>query len=165
MIKPVRIGIVLLLALAASLSVNAASSQTLATLNVVVETEDGSEIPDGQVCVTGEGDPICQDVGGNPSGREFSFPDLTAGADYEVTVNAGDYLEAVDSVTLSEETTTITLTLVMEQTAPPADDVLPDTGSGSTANIDANSQALMLITGGLAVGLLSLSLLQRRRER
>ena len=165
MSKLFHIAPVFLLAVAASLSLNAASAQMMHfTLNVVIETEDGSEIPAGEVCVSGEVDPICQDVGGNPSGREFSFPGLADG-DHEVTVNAGDYLEIVDTVTLTGNETTITLTLQMEQTAPPASD-LPDTGTGSTLTTNANPNGTMLLLiGGLFIGTLTLALAQRRLGR
>ncbi|MDQ3657245.1 MAG: PEGA domain-containing protein [Chloroflexota bacterium] len=162
MIKLLRIAPVFLLAVAASLSLNAASAQMMHfTLNVVIETEDGSEIPAGEVCVSGEVDPICQDTGGNPSGREFSFTGLADG-DHEVTVNAGDYLEIVDTVTLTENETTITLTLEMEQTAPPASE-LPDTGSGPVAEASATSSTL-LIAGGFALILAAFGLVLHRRE-
>ncbi len=159
----VRLIAVMVVALMATLSVQTALAQT-ATLNVVIETEDGSEIPDGEVCVSGEVDPICQATGGNPSGREFSFSGLADG-DHEVTVNAGDYLEIVDTVTLTENETTITLTLEMEQTTPPATD-LPDTGTGSTLENDSTRNGILLVlTGVLFLGSLSLAVAQRRSGR
>jgi hypothetical protein len=164
MIKPVRIAVIPLLALVLSLSLNAASAQMMHfTLNVVVETADGGAIPAGEVCVSGEVDPICQDIpADSPSGKEFSFPGLADG-DHDVTVSAEPYLEGVDTVTITENTTTITIVLEMEDTAPPAEE-LPNTGSGSTVDTADSTQALMLLTGGMAVAMALLALVQRRRE-
>jgi hypothetical protein len=163
MTRLLRVAIVPLFALGFALSLNAASAQMMHfTLNVVVETADGGAIPAGEVCVSGEVNPICQDIpADSPSGKEFSFPGLADG-EHEVTVSAEPYLEAVDNPVLTENTTTITITLQKEDTAPPADE-LPDTGAGTTVET-AGNQALMLVTGGLALGMLSLAVAWRRRE-
>lgn len=164
---PIRIVIVVLLALAGSLSLSQASAQMMHfTLNIVIETEDGSDIPDGEVCVSGEVDPICMETGGNPSGREFSFTGLADGP-HDVTINAGDYLEIVDTVTLTENTTTVTYTLEKEQTPPTAEptaDVLPNTGSGAAVATASSSAALLLATSGLLLGIASVVVMLRRRE-
>lgn len=163
-----RLFVVFLLALGVSLSVSQTSAQMMHfTLNIVIETEDGSDIPEGQVCVSGEVDPICIDTGGNPSGREFSFTGLADGP-HDVTINAGDYLEIVDTVTLTEDTTTVTYTLQMEQiptTPEPTTEVLPNTGVGTTSNVaEQSTAALLLAAASIVLGLASVSLMLRRRS-
>jgi hypothetical protein len=154
----VRLMAVMVMAMMAMLSVQSASAQT-ATLNVVIQTDDGSEIPAGEVCIRGEGTPLCQEVGGNPSGREFSFGELQNGVEYNITVNAGDYLEAVASANLTDGTTTVTITLEREQT--PSN--LPDTGSGAALASTTMSTTLVVVAGSSLV-LAMLGLMLRRRE-
>lgn len=177
---------------AGSLSAGNASAQMMHfTLNVVVQTEDGADVPAGQVCVSGEVDPICQDIPeGTPSGREFEFDGLADG-DHEVTVSAEPYLEAVSQVTLTEDVTTITVTLEFEQVVPtetaaptevaiPTEAAaptatpstaagagttsLPSTGTGSTETTGSTT-ALLLVISGLLFGLFSLVLTRRQRTR
>lgn len=167
---PLRLAIVVLLMVAGSLSLNQASAQMMHfTLNIVIETEDGSDIPEGQVCVSGEVDPICMDTGGNPSGREFSFTGLADGP-HDVTINAGDYLEIVDTVTLTEDITTVTYTLQKEQTPPtteptaePTTDVLPNTGTGATVDSEGSSAVSLLSMSAVLLVMASLVLMLRRR--
>jgi hypothetical protein len=167
-LTPFRVTIVLIVAIATALSLNAASAQMMHfTLNISIFTEDGAELPEGQVCVSGEVDPICQDVGGNPSGREFSFPGLADGP-HDVTINAGDYLEIVDTVTLTEDTTNVEYTLEHEQTPPDNGDdtpaeVLPETGTGAMASTGGSSSALLLGVGSLVFAMLAFAVGQRRR--
>ncbi|MGN6030777.1 MAG: hypothetical protein ACTHQE_03855 [Thermomicrobiales bacterium] len=169
MVKTLRVAIVAMLALVAGMAASNASAQMMHyTLNVVVETEDGSAIPAGQVCVSGEVDPICQDIpDGTPSGREFAFPDLALGQ-HDVTVNADPYLEAVDTVDFSEDQQVVTLTLQMEVTpgeTPTAVPALPDTGAGITASHDGGSISFLLVTGLLgAAGALAVASATFRRK-
>lgn len=156
----VRLIAVMVVAIMATMSVHTASAQT-ATLNVVIYTEDGSEIPEGTVSIRGEGTPLSQDVGGNPSGREFSFGELQNNVAYEITINAGDYLEIVDSVTLGEGETTVEYTLEREVT-PPTPSNLPDTGSGPATETGAPS-SMLLVAGSFALALSALGLMLRRR--
>lgn len=166
-VTPVRIAVLLVVALATALSLNAASAQMMHfTLNITINTEDGSQIPDGQVCVSNAtGGDTCQDVGGNPSGREFSFPGLADG-DHSVTINAGDYLEIVDTVNLTEDVTSVSYTLQHEQTPPDtgSTDTLPTTGTGP-AVASGTPTALLLATASLLVGLLGLLALAVSRRR
>lgn len=192
MLRPLRLAIALSLLIAAGVSLDTASAQMMHfTLNVVIQTDDGADIPAGQVCVSGEVNPICQDIPtGTPYGREFSFPDLADG-DHEVTVSAEPYLEAVDEVTLTDNESTITVTLVTEQTPPteaaPSETAptevapieaaapteaaganntaLPNTGTGAAATADSPSALALLIAAGLVLGLCSLVLTRRRRTR
>jgi len=87
MLSRFRVLIVLTFVLTAGLSMHQASAQMQHfTLNVVVQTEDGADVPVGQVCVSGEVDNVCQDIpAGTPSGREFAFDGLGDG-DHDVTV-------------------------------------------------------------------------------
>ena len=171
-LAPFRVAIVLIVAIATALSLNAASAQMMHfNLDITIQTEDGSDIPDGTVCVSNvTGGDTCMDIGGNPSGRDFYFSGLADG-EHSVTINAGDYLEIVDTVTLTEETTSVTYTLQHEQT-PPADNgsgetpanTLPSTGTGTTAATGAPT-ALVLATASLLVGLLGLLSLAVSRRR
>lgn len=169
MVKTIRIAIVAMLALAAGMVAANASAQMMHyTLNVVVETADGGNIPAGQVCVSGEVDPICIDIpDGTPSGREFSFPDLGSGS-HDVTVNAEPYLEGVTSVDLTEDQQVVTITLQMEETpgeTPTPAPALPDTGAGTTASHDDGSSSFLLITGLLgAAGAFAVASATFRRE-
>lgn len=142
----IRIASVTLLALLALVSVQAASAQMMHfTVYVVIETEDGLPIPAGEVCVSGEVDPICQDIPADtPTGREFEFDGLGP-EDHEVTVSAEPYLEALGTASFGDSNdTTITLTLVREVT-PPTD--LPDTGAGVTAEAAPSALAGFMIAG------------------
>jgi hypothetical protein len=164
-----RLAITLVVALAAALSLNMASAQMMHfNLDITIQTEDGSDIPAGQVCVSSvTGGETCMDVGGNPSGRDFFFSGLADG-EHTVTINAGNYLEIVDTVTLTEETTSVPYTLQHEVT-PPADDgsggapaeVLPATGTGAAVGSEA-PMALVLLAGSLLLGLMSLAVSRRR---
>lgn len=167
MIKSFRIAGVLMLALLASLSVTSASAQMQHfTLNVVIETADGGTIPGGQVCVSGEVEPICQDIpAGTPSGREFAFADLADG-DHEITIGGADpYLDIIDNVTISEIDTTVTEVLQLEQVVPTPVPDLPNTGVGSSAAAGSSSTTVLLLAASGALGLLSLSVMQLRRRR
>ena len=161
MLRPLRLAIALSLLLAAALSLNTASAQMMHfTLNVVVQTDDGADVPAGQVCVSGEVNPICQDIpDGTPYGREFSFPDLADG-DHEVTVSAEPYLEAVQDVTLTDNETTITITLVTEQTPPTAapTEVVAPTEAAAPTQAAASNLAPVSSHAGLVLGLCSLVL-------
>lgn len=164
-----RIAAVLVTALAMALSLNAASAQMMHfNLDITIQTEDGSDIPDGTVCVSNvTGGDTCMDVGGNPSGRDFYFSGLTDG-DHTVTINAGDYLEIVDAVTLTEETTSVTYTLQHEQTPPgsgsdgPPASAMPATGTGPTA-ATGTPMALLLAAASLVLATLAVAVAQRRR--
>jgi hypothetical protein len=153
--------------MAMALSLSAASAQMMHfNLDITIQTEDGSPIPDGQVCVSNvTGGDTCMDVGGNPSGRDFYFSGLADG-EHTVTINAGDYLEIVDTVTLTEETTSVTYTLQHEQTPPDSGsaNTLPTTGTGA-AVATGTSTALLLATASLLVGLLGLLSLAVSRRR
>ncbi len=164
-----RVAVVLVAVLASALSLNAASAQMMHfNLDITIQTEDGSDLPDGTVCIDSvTGGETCMDIGGNPSGRDFFFSGLPDGP-HTVTINAGDYLEIVDEVDLVDETTSVTYTLQHEQT-PPSDngsggapaDVLPSTGTG-TAVASGTPMALLLLAGSLLLGLLSLAASRRR---
>ncbi|MGC4105802.1 MAG: hypothetical protein QM753_05500 [Thermomicrobiales bacterium] len=169
MIKSLRIAIVAMMALTASMVAANASAQMMHyTLNVVVETEDGSNIPAGQVCVSGEVDPICIDIpDGTPSGREFAFSDLALGQT-EVTVNADPYLEAVSNVDFSEDQQVVTIVLQMEETpgatVTPAP-VLPNTGTGNVSH-DGGSSSFLAIVGLLgAAGTFAVASSALRRKQ
>lgn len=167
MVKTLRIAVIAMLALAAGMVASNTSAQMMHyTLNVVVETEDGANIPAGQVCVSGEVDPICIDIpDGTPSGREFAFSDLALGQ-HDITVNAEPYLEAVDSVDFSEDQQVVTITLQHEET-PGQTPVpnLPDTGAGPAQ--DGGSVSIMLLAGLLgAAGVSTVAFgAMRRKER
>jgi hypothetical protein len=166
MIKGLRVVVVAMLALVAGMAASNASAQMMHfTLNVVIETSDGGNIPAGQVCVSGEVDPICQDIPADtPSGREFSFPGLADG-EHDITVNAEPYLEAVDHVTITELETTVTITLEREETPVTPEPNLPNTGVGPTQ--DSGTTPFLLITGllGAAGVFVAASAGLRRKEQ
>ncbi len=140
------------LALLAALSMQAGSAQMMHfSLDITIETEDGSAIPAGTVCIDSvTGGQTCQDIpDGTPSGRDFLFTGLPDG-EHTITVNAGDYLEAVDYADAGDPATEVTIVLYMEET--PTD--LPNTGAGITA--DSNGMlASLLITSATVVALAS----------
>ncbi|MGI8485692.1 MAG: hypothetical protein ACR2OU_15700 [Thermomicrobiales bacterium] len=177
MVKSFRIALVAIFAIVGGMSVQAVSAQMMHfTLNVVVQTEDGAELPGGQVCVSGEVNPICQDIGGNPSGREFSFPGLADG-DHDITVSGADpYLDIADHVTLTEDTTTVTETLQLEQAVPtavataapdaPVTPSLPNTGAGATTGTSgSNAPAMLMVISILAIVGFAGSVMQLRKRR
>lgn len=146
----IRFASVAFFAAIALVSMQAASAQMMHfELDITIETEDGSPIPAGTVCVSGEVDDICQDIPADtPSGRDFLFTGLADG-EHTITVNAGDYLEAVDYANAADPATEVTIVLYMEET--PTE--LPDTGAGITADA-TDSLAGVLIAGAtmFAVG-------------
>lgn len=168
MIKTLRVAVVAMLALVAGMVASNASAQMMHfNLDVVVETADGGNIPAGQVCVSGEVGPICIDIPADtPSGRDFYFEGLADG-EHSITVNAEPYLEALDTVTLTEIDTTVTITLEREVTPgdPTPAPVLPDTGVGTSQ--DGGSSSFLLITGmlGVAGAFAMASAAFRRNER
>lgn len=176
MIKFVRIAAVLMLALAASLTFNAVSAQMMHfNLDITIETVDGADIPGGQVCVSDvTGGDTCQDIGGNPSGRDFYFPGLTDG-DHSVTISGADpYLDIDDTVTLTEDDTAVSYTLQLEETPPtPATDVTPEPTSSGAASLPSTgtgtgtpaSDNWLIVAGLLAMTLAAGSLVVARRQR
>jgi hypothetical protein len=155
MMKSVRIALVALFALFGGLSLQAVSAQMMHfNLDITIQTEDGADIPGGQVCVSGEVNPICQDIGGNPSGRDFFFSGLADG-DHTVTISGADpYLDITDTVNLSQDTTSVTYTLQKEQPLPPAQTTapaLPVTGAGTMAGTPGSTTPLLMIVGMLAL--------------
>jgi hypothetical protein len=141
MSKVFRFGTIAFLAVVALLSVQSASAQMMHfALDITVETADGSPIPAGTICVTGEVGDICQDIpAGTPNGRDFYFDGL-GDEEHTITVNAGDYLEAIDYANAADPATAVTIVLYMEET--PTD--LPDTGAGVTADTTATLAGLLI---------------------
>ena len=143
MFRITRLVTVVFIAIVALVSMQSASAQMMHyALDITIETEDGSPIPAGTVCVSGEVGEICQDIPADtPSGRDFFFDGL-GDEEHTITVNAGDYLEAVDYATAADPATAVTIVLYMEETPTQ----LPDTGAGVTTDTAA-SLAGMLVAG------------------
>ncbi|HYJ13496.1 MAG TPA: hypothetical protein VEW66_07890 [Thermomicrobiales bacterium] len=146
MFRLLRFASVAVFALIALVSVQSASAQMMHfELDITIETEDGSPIPAGTVCVSGEVDPICQDIPADtPSGRDFLFTGLADG-EHTITVNAGDYLEAVDYADAANPATEVTIVLYMEET--PTE--LPDTGAGVTADTTGSLTGMLIVGASL----------------
>lgn len=150
MSRILRLVSVVLFALLAASSLQGASGQMMHySLDITVETEDGSPIPAGTVCIDSvTGGETCQDIPeGTPSGRDFLFTGLPSG-EHTIWVNAGDYLEAMDYADAGDPATEVTIVLYMEET--PTN--LPDTGAGITSQPDSMLAGL-LITGATVVAL------------
>lgn len=150
MLRTLRLVSITLFALLAASSFQAASAQMMHfELDVTVETEDGSPIPAGTVCINSvTGGETCQDIpDGTPSGRDFLFTGLPDG-EHTITVNAGDYLEAIAYGTPADPAAEVTVVLYMEDT--PTN--LPDTGAGVTSQ-SGSMMAGLLITGATVVAL------------
>lgn len=169
MTKSLRMTLAALFALLGGLSLQVAAAQMMHfNLDITIQTEDGTDIPGGQVCVSGEVNPICQDIGGNPSGRDFYFSGLADG-DHQVTIRGADpYLDITDTVTLKDVDTSVTYTLQKEQTPPtagPTSPSLPNTGAGTTAGTNGPSAPLVMLISMLAVALGGGSVVQLRKRR
>jgi hypothetical protein len=142
MTKLLRLVTIAIFALLAVSSLQAASAQMMHyALDITIETEDGSPIPAGTVCVTGEVSDICQDIPADtPSGRDFYFEGL-GDEEHTITVNAGDYLEAVDYANAADPATAVTIVLYMEET--PSN--LPNTGAGETFASNSSLAGVMIV--------------------
>ncbi len=146
-----RLVTIAIFALLATSSFQAASAQMMHfSLDITIETEDGSPIPAGTVCINSvTGGDTCQDIpDGTPSGRDFLFPGLPSG-EHTITVNAGDYLEAIAYGDAADPAGEVTVVLYMEQT-PPTD--LPNTGAGITSQ-SGSALAGLMMTGATIVAL------------
>lgn len=155
MTKSLRVTIVAMFALLGGLSLHIASARMMHfTLDITIQTEDGADIPGGQVCVSGEVNPICQDIGGNPSGRDFFFSGLADGQHMVTITGADPYLDISDTVNLTQNDTAVTYTLQKEQTPPtvaPTTAALPVTGTGTAATTGGISTPLLIFIALLAL--------------
>jgi hypothetical protein len=168
MIKSLRVAIVLITALTLCSIASSASAQMMHyTLFVTVATQDGSAIPAGEVCITGEDNvQICQDIpAGTPDGHQFIFEGLDSG-DYSIDVSADGYFTVSEDIKITDVETYATLTLTLPDPANPTPGPnLPNTGVGTTQGGDSTS--FLLITGllGAAGALGAGSMLSRRAQR
>lgn len=158
MIQTLRIATVAALALVMGLAGSNASAQMMHyDLTVQISLNGSSPLHQGQVCVTGEVEPICQDIKpGTQVGTDYTFTGL-AGGEHDVTVSGVDpYLDAVAHVDLTETSTVVGIELEMEDTAQPAPE-LPNTGSGPMSAVSTSSTDGVAIMAAFALVMAALS--------